>query len=232
MSSNDDPEARIRDLERSLSEQSTELTRSGHDTGDPTDYAGYRPPPPYGMPHQPYGAPFPSPVTTSTGAGGAWVLYAVMAAVVALIIGGAVTFFANAFNTVSSVVDVFTGGPTASGGGRTFDAPPSRSSEIQLPAPTLVPIVPAEPGGVVNVAGVGDDKTVACNDSVVNISGVENRIVITGRCAVVAVSGVENVVTVEESVRISASGLNNRVTYLSGSPEIENSGSANVVEKG
>src|SRR5436190_1517687 len=51
MSSHDDPEERIRDLERSLSEQSTELTHSVHDTGGPTD-AGYRPPPPPFVPPQ------------------------------------------------------------------------------------------------------------------------------------------------------------------------------------
>ncbi len=80
--------------------------------------------------------------------------------------------------------------------------------------------------------GVGQDKTIACNDSVVNVSGVDDRIVITGTCADVTVSGMGNVVTVEASVRISASGMNDRVTYLSGAPEIENSGSANVVEHG
>jgi hypothetical protein len=171
-------------------------------------------------------------MTTSAGVGRAWTLYAVMAVVVALVVGGAVMFFANAFNTVSSVVDVFDGGPTASRGGAPVDVPPSRSGGNLPSAPTLAPVVPPEPGGVVNVAGVGKDRTIACNDSVVNVSGVDNRIVITGRCAAVSVSGVENVVTVEASARITASGLNNRVTYLSGSPVVENSGSANVVALG
>jgi hypothetical protein len=228
MSSHDDPEARIRDLERALSEQSTELTHSVHDVGDPTADAGHRPPPP---PHAPpQGAPFLPPMATSTGAGRGWILYAVMAAVTAVIVGGAVMFFANALRTVGSAVDVVDGGSTASGGGGPFVAPPSRSSiGNRPPAKTLVP---PEPGGVVNVAGVGEDRTIACVDGVVNVSGVDNRIVITGGCAAVTVSGMENVVTVEASARISASGLNNRVTYLSGSPATDNSGSGNVVERG
>jgi hypothetical protein len=56
--------------------------------------------------------------------------------------------------------------------------------------------------------------------------------VITGQCANVSVSGVKNEVTVEGSVQISASGMENRVTYLSGTPVIDNSGMSNVVEQG
>ncbi|MCW2554425.1 MAG: hypothetical protein JWR78_4206, partial [Mycobacterium sp.] len=70
------------------------------------------------------------------------------------------------------------------------------------------------------------------NDSVVNVSGVSNTVVITGQCRSVTVSGVENTITVETAATISASGFDNRVTYLSGAPQIENSGDSNVVEKG
>ena len=264
MSSHDDPEARIRDLERSLSEQSSELTQSSSETGS----AAYGSPPPYTAPHQPYtvpqqpytvpqqpysapqqpyavpqqpygdlapyGAPFPPAAMTSTGGGGrGWITYGVMAAVLVAVIGGTIVFFANAFSSVTSIIDTFSDGPTATGGGGPFDAPPSRSGGNRPPAPTVVPSVPMEPaGGVVSMAGVGDNRTIACNDSVINISGVSNTVVITGHCASVTVSGVENSVTVESSVAISASGFDNRVTYSSGTPEINNSGGSNVVEQG
>ena len=260
MSSQDDPEARIRDLERSLSEQASELTHSSYETtgavGRPTTEGGHWPPPPppnytapnytaplYGAPnytaaqHQSYGTPYPPTMTTSTGGGNrGWILYVVMAVVVVAIIGGAVSFFANAFSTVSSIVDTFDGSPTAAptmpGGGGPLDVQPSRSGGNRPPAPTITPVVPPESGDVVNVLGVGGVRTIACNGSVVNISGVDNTVVITGQCANVSVSGVKNEVTVEASVQISASGMENRVTYLSGTPVIDNSGMSNVVERG
>jgi len=234
MSSHDDPEARIRDLERSLSEQSTELTHSVHDTDRQAADEYHRPsPPPYLPTQQHHGVPFPPPVTTSAGAGRGWILYAVLATVVAVGIGGAVTFFVNAFHTVGSVVDVFDGGPPAvEGGGGPFDVPSGQSGGIQPTATTLAPAVPAVPGDVVTVSGVGENRTIACEGGVVNISGVDNRVVITGRCARVSVSGVEIVVTVAEALRISASGFDNRVTYLAGTPDVDQSGNANVVERG
>lgn len=233
MSSHDDPEARIRDLERSLSEQSSELTRASWEGESPA----YRPPPPppgHSAPHQPYGMPYQPTTTPAGGAGRGWILWVVMAAVVAAIIGGAIAFFVNVFSTVGPVVETFgrssTGSSTVSSGGGPFDVPPSRSGGNRPPAPTVVPVPPA--GGDISVSGVGSVKTITCNDSVVNVSGVNNRIVITGQCASVTVSGVENTVTVESSVQISASGMSNRVTYLSGTPVIDNSGSSNTVEHG
>lgn len=256
MSSQDDPEARIRDLERSLSEQASELTHSSYETtgagGQPADDGSHWPPPPppnytapmYGAPNYtapnyaaPQYQPYPPTMTTSTGGGNrGWILYVVMAVVVVAIVGGAVSFFVNAFSTVSSVVESFDASPTAEplipGGGGPFDAQPSRSGGNRPPAPTIAPVVPPAPGEVVTVAGVGEVKTIACNGSVVNISGVSNTVVITGQCASISVSGVKNEVTVEASAQISASGMENRVTYLSGTPVIDNSGMSNVVEQG
>jgi hypothetical protein len=65
----------------------------------------------------------------------------------------------------------------------------------------------------------------------VNISGIRNTVNITGHCVKVSVSGVENVVTVDEADTLGASGFNNRITYHSGSPQVDNAGS-NVVEQG
>ncbi|MEU0497707.1 DUF3060 domain-containing protein [Mycobacterium sp. NPDC006124] len=46
------------------------------------------------------------------------------------------------------------------------------------------------------------------------------------------VSGIENTITVDSSVKIGISGMDNRVTFLAGAPEVDQSGDSNVVERG
>ncbi|PRP61045.1 hypothetical protein C7B72_24095, partial [Bacillus halotolerans] len=55
---------------------------------------------------------------------------------------------------------------------------------------------------------------------------------IVGNCDTLTVSGVENTVTVEAARKIGASGFDNKVTYLSGEPEVSKSGNNNSVEQG
>jgi hypothetical protein len=226
MSSHDDPEARIRELERSLSDRASELTQSSSESG--AGHGGQyvdappAPQPPYMAPPSSHGLPFPPvPVASSGGTGRGWLVFAVLGAVMVAIVAGVVIFVSNVFSSVSSVIDTFGGSPTASGGA---DRPP---------APTAAPTVElAPPGGDVSVAGVGGNKTIACRDTDVNVSGVSNTIVLTGHCRTVTVSGVQNTVTIDAAETISASGFENRVTFLTGTPEIQNSGASNVVEPG
>jgi len=82
------------------------------------------------------------------------------------------------------------------------------------------------------VSGINENRTIACNASNVSISGVSNKVVITGHCASLTVSGVKNTITVEAADTIEASGFTNQITYLTGSPSIENFGEQNVVQKG
>jgi hypothetical protein len=56
--------------------------------------------------------------------------------------------------------------------------------------------------------------------------------VLTGRCSRVDVSGIENVVTIDEAGVIEVSGLNNKVTFRSGTPELRKSGIGNSLERG
>jgi hypothetical protein len=93
------------------------------------------------------------------------------------------------------------------------------------------PVPPPETGSAISVSGVGEAKTVRCDDSIVTISGVDNMVTITGHCAHVEVSGMENNVSIESATSISASGMNNRITYSSGDPEIDKSGFDNSVER-
>lgn len=248
MSSHDDPEARIRDLERSLTDRGSELTQSSSELGAGAPGAGYGygsappyaapppypAPPTYGVPQPPYGMPFPPVQMTSTGASGrGWPVFAVMGAVTLAIIVGVIVFFANVFSGVDSIIDTFDGKPTASGGGGgPFGVPPS-SGGNRPPAPTFAPSEPtAVPGGDISVSGVGSNRSITCDDNTVSVSGVRNTVVLTGECRSLTVSGVENTVTVDSTASISASGFDNRITYLSGDPEIQNSGGSNVVERG
>jgi hypothetical protein len=90
----------------------------------------------------------------------------------------------------------------------------------------------APSGGTLGVAGSHKNERIACNDSKISVSGSSNTVVLTGHCASVTVSGTQNVVTVDAADTISASGFENRVTFHSGSPRINKSGSGNVVEEG
>jgi hypothetical protein len=248
MSSHDDPEARIRDLERSLNDRGSELTQSSSELGSGEHGAGYgygstmppyaapphAAPPPYGAPQPPYGMPFPPVQMSSTGGSGrGWPALAVMGAVTVAIVVGAVVFFANVFSGVDSIIDTFEGKPTVSGGGGgPFGVPPV-SGGNRPPAPTFAPAEPtAVPGGDISVAGVESNRSITCDDNAVNVSGVRNTVVLTGECRSVTVSGIENTVTVDSTATISASGFDNHITYLSGDPEIQNSGGSNVVERG
>jgi hypothetical protein len=135
--------------------------------------------------------------------------------VVATVVAG--VLFATVFNRGTSVSSapggkpsVFGGGPTASNGGTT---------------------VSATPGGRISVAGIGENRTIACNDSQVDVRGFTNTVIITGHCVSLTVSGGQNHVTVDATDSISASGFNNQVTFHSGSPQVDNSGT-NVVQQG
>ena len=61
---------------------------------------------------------------------------------------------------------------------------------------------------------------------------MSNTVVITGHCVSLTVSGLNNAITVDAVDAIDASGLNNQVTYHSGSPKISKSGDGNLVQQG
>ena len=84
----------------------------------------------------------------------------------------------------------------------------------------------------VTVSGVDENKTITCTDATVNISGIRNTVNITGHCVKVSVSGINNVVTVDIADTIGASGFDNRVTFHSGSPDVDNSDGSTRVEQG
>ncbi|KUI25616.1 hypothetical protein AU196_22705 [Mycobacterium sp. IS-1742] len=227
MNPQDDPEARIRDLERPLADraQTSELGTQ------PYTVAGAYPQPVYDTPYQ--AAPQPYSKTTShTG-----VIVLVVVVLLLLVFGaGVAIYFAKAGPGDGAVT---AGRPTIAGGGGALDETPEAPATGELPI-VILPggpsgggeaIAQAPPGGQFSVSGVEGDKRVACNDSLISVSGVSNTVTITGHCVSVTVSGVSNEVVVESADRISASGFENRVTFQTGDPQIDSFGD-NVVERG
>jgi hypothetical protein len=236
MKSEDDPEARIRELEQPLAE-AARASEAGENP-PPSKWApppGAATPPPPGRPMPPpqplpYGGlfPSPSPAQYSRSNRTVWIIAGVF--VIGMIALPAAIFLFTAhqvsrsgITTLLPIPSMSSEAPTPSGVMTQTRAAPSTSL-------TAAPTAPK--GGKLSVAGINENRTIVCNDSAVDVSGVSNTVVITGHCASLSVSGVQNKVTVQAADSIQASGFNNQITYLAGSPQIDQSGDGNVVQKG
>lgn len=243
MDPNDDPEARIRDLERPLADRAynSELGTQSYSTPyatEPYTAQQYYPPPP-----PPPGYPTPysmAPTVSHSSSKAGWAVFA--AVVVMLVIGGAGALIYFAMRPADGPV---AGNPTVAGGGGLLDEPqmpqiPQIPSMPVLPSgiPTGLPGLPgstqtleAGPGETVSVSGIQTVTTVNCDDGIVNISGVANVVTITGECALVSASGVNNEITVDSSAEIGASGFDNTIIYKSGSPKIGSVTDSNIIRQ-
>lgn len=220
MAREDDPEDRIRELERPLADAAR-----ASELGSSPPAAGAYPPGPAGTPAPPppwtYGGPYlGAPPQRSSGNRMWWILGTLVVVGTLALAGGIAAFAAHQFSGVRSIIQSPSSpGPSASG---TKTSGPS--------APQTSPAPP--PGGKLSVAGINENRTIACNDNIVSISGVSNTVLITGHCARISVSGVQNQITVDSVDVIDASGFNNKLTYHSGTPKVSNSGDSNVVQRG
>lgn len=247
MNPEDDPEARIRQLEQPLAGQgAVELGTSQPPVNDYQTSA--LPPPVYGPPYQPpypsqspysappFGVSFPPGPTRSGAPSG--LIFGLIGVVVVVIVAGV----GMLVWTLSSTTDEITGRPdfsTATGGddprGGSVTIGPSREAPTLLPTqvpadePPKVAVAPA--GGQYSVSGVDENETIECNGSNISVSGVNNTVTLLGHCLSVTVSGVENQVTIDSADRIGASGFDNQVVYHSGDPEV-NASSRNSVTRG
>lgn len=97
------------------------------------------------------------------------------------------------------------------------------------PIPPVTDPEPVPPGGTVNVAGTGNERTIVCDGNDVNVSGVGNAVTLSGRCLRVDISGVANIVAIEEAEQVVVSGVNNAVTIRSGTTDVSKSGIGNTV---
>ncbi len=230
MNPQDDPEARIRALEQPLADnaRASEVGSNAYTGGGAYQAPPVPPMPPpvtgpdYGNQYGAnqyappgYGAPWGQP-PKKVSAGIPWIVLGI----------GAVIFMAIAAGVGFVIVNRSTS---------TFPDIPgvSMPSFPSMPSTPGMPVQPTEapPGGALSVAGMGENKTLECNDNRVSISGVSNTVTITGHCTTITVSGMQNKVTLDTADQISASGFDNVITYHSGSPDINNAGN-NTVQQG
>jgi hypothetical protein len=248
MDSQEDPEQRIQNLERPLADAARASEMGG--TQPPGDY-GYTPgpqgppppgqqpwgPPPQGPPPQgpwTYGGPPPKP---PSGNRTWWIVGTLIVIVFLLLAAGIAAFVAHKISGARSIIN---SPPSISG---TYSPPKSTSrspapsttrTRTPTPSTSAAPSTsPApSPGSSLTISGIGENKTVACNDNIVTVSGITNTVTITGHCTSLTVSGMQNTVTVDAADSIEASGFNNKVTYHTGQPKISNFGGSNVVQQG
>jgi hypothetical protein len=209
VSSQDDPEARIRDLERSLADSYYEPGTSSPGDQYPPPTAPWR-----------YDAPAPP----RRGRGGLVAAIGITALLAVVGTGVAIYLMTSGGSSTTSGRATFSGG----GGGFPATTAPSRPRTAPTPAPAPAPA----PGSTVMFSGIGETETVHCDNNSVSVSGIDNVVTITGHCLEVTVSGVRNTVNVESVDAIGISGLENRVTYRVGAPQVNQSGFDNVVEQG
>jgi len=219
MKSEDDPEARIRELEQPLAE-TARVSEAGV-TPPPGKWTA-PPGPPLAPPPLPYSGSFGPTLRTSSRSRTGWILAGVfvigmIALPAAILLFTAHQVSRSGLATLLPTPSISTNSPTPSGG--------------MTQTPGASPSTPPA-GENLHVSGINESQTVTCNASVVDVSGVSNTVVITGHCASLSVSGVQNKVTVEAVDSIEASGFNNQVTYLKGSPSVDKSGDGNVIQKG
>jgi hypothetical protein len=252
MTSEDDPEARIRELEQPLADAARASEAGNPPPGkwapppapafppsaQPYGDAIPPPPPPYGgaaPPPLPYSGSFGS--TSSFGTGSRtrvwWILAAVF--VVGMIALPAAILFFTARTVSHSGITTLLPNPTyvptvAAPPGGVTPAPSAVPSAPPTSGPTAAPTAPA--GASLEISGIDEVKTIACNNSIIHISGITNQVTITGHCASVHVSGSKNAITVDASDAIEVSGIENHVTYHTGSPTVHQSGIDNVVQQG
>lgn len=227
MNSQDDPEERIRELERPLADaaRASESGQAQSPGGYPYSSGS---PGPIGAPPSPWTFSGPPP-RSSSGNRVWWIVGTFIVIGFLALAGGIATFAAHQLSGVRSIIS---SPPTISG---TFGPPSSGSPRPSTPrtrtaTPSASPTPP--PGGKLGVSGINENRTIACDDNIVSVSGVSNTVVISGHCASLTVSGVQNAITVDAVDSIDASGFDNKITYHSGNPKISNAGGSNVVQQG
>jgi hypothetical protein len=236
MKSEDDPEARIRELEQPLAE--TARASEAAESQPPSKWAApsapaFPPPPlPYSgsqPPPLPYSGSQFGPSLQRSSRGRTWWIVAAVFVIGMIALPAAIMLFTARQVSHSGLTTLF---PTPS----IAPASPAPSGGLtQTPAagpstpPAAVPTAPVSED--ILISGINENRTVVCNQNTVSISGVSNTVVITGHCASLSVSGVQNKVTVEAVDSIDASGFSNQVTYLKGSPRIDQSGQGNDIHQ-
>ncbi len=219
MKSEDDPEARIRELEQPLAEAARASEAAANQS--PSKWAppsGPPMPPPPGPltptpPPLPYTDSFSSPRTGMLPRGQIrWIMLAVF--VIGMICLPLAIFHFSAQQVSRSGLPTMLPLPN-------FSSNKSRPVGDDAAHLRRCAYSTAPAGGSLSVAGINETRTVVCRDSNISVSGVGNQVVLTGHCASLSISGVRNKVTVDATESIQASGFDNDITYLIGTPHID-----------
>ena len=255
MTSEDDPEARIRELEKPLADAARASEAGGspppgkwaappapafrppdYTPGPATPPPDYPPgpaippaaPPPLNYGTSSFGTPPPWTAPRTFPSFRRWLILASVLVPVAIAIVG-VVLANNARHQISRSLSTLTSVPSFYPNSPTSNVAQA-PTQVPIPSPPAPATAPA--GENITVSGISEARTIACNGGNVSISGITNNVVITGHCVSVTVSGIQNQITVDAADTIQASGSGNRVTYHSGSPRIDNSGLGNNVQRG
>ncbi|WIM88874.1 DUF3060 domain-containing protein [Candidatus Mycobacterium wuenschmannii] len=226
MKSEDDPEARIRELEQPL----TDAARA-------SEAAAYQPPskwaPPSGPPLPPPALPYDATIqypSTGPRRGGRtrWILLALFVIGVMCLPIAIFLFSAHhvSRSTFPSIPSFSTPGPSTS------VRVPRTTASAALPTAPATSVTKAPAGENITVSGISEARTIACSGGSISVSGITNNVTITGHCARLIVSGIQNQISIDTADAIEASGSGNQVTYHGGSPKIGKSGIDNVVQQG
>jgi len=181
----DDPEKRIRELERELADATRPPQSTRYTTGDPpyTANAPYTGDPTY-VGGSPYGFGVPPRRRKSTFP---WLLIVLVLGIVVPIVASLLATFVRSTPTRSTL-----------GNGPRTTAPSN--------GPTAVP-----QGGELRVGGNLTTRTVACNDGKLTLYGYGTTYSVTGHCASLTVGGYNNNVTVDSADTLESTGYSNTV---------------------
>jgi hypothetical protein len=92
-------------------------------------------------------------------------------------------------------------------------------------------VVRLDPGVVTRLTDSGP-QTVECNDGRLVVSAGATPVTVHGHCASLEVAGIDAVVTVDSADVITLNGIDNHVTFHSGSPKIVSDGIDNTAVRG
>jgi hypothetical protein len=88
------------------------------------------------------------------------------------------------------------------------------------------------PGGNLTVGPSSQTLTLVCNHGNLTVDGNTGQVNVTGHCARLTVKGSHNKVNADTADTIDTEGSDNQVVYHTGAPEITVGGSANTVNRG
>lgn len=113
----------------------------------------------------------------------------------------------------------------------THSAPSTAWSGAE-PTPDLSGALTVGPGGNLTAEPSNGTVTFVCDRGDMTVGGDTNSVYLVGHCAHLIVRGSHNKVVVDGADAIDADGSGNQVIYHSGTPQISVAGTGNIVKKG